>query len=529
MASGAAEVISGRLHAALAALADGSLHAREKRRLSKMHADGVTQALAGATLSKAQLADLCALASRVGWPAEVTHQIIGGLVACDTGGGTKRAKLQSYELLIEFLPRGLWETMVSSEFDFHSKLGAFMEHLGLLGLRNPSCPTFAVIASVLQLCIVRAGGDPSTLSRHVLGAQCDNIKSAWRRTRRQPPRDVILRMPISVQEFKRLYPATYVEAFPDEGVGPVQCPLSVLEVQQVAKSIPLRGCKDQVGAFMQYGTTQAPPRQPGQYMWGQHQAHTHAPHRLSLQNAADGNSMMMGNGAHIQIFGSRRETRGRWPNPAAAPPPALPDVPPATAPKPATQRLPPEMVQDGVDAPQPKPVPPLPPAAALVEISDDEGEPAEPQPKKARTTAATTNTVAEGAAVLLTAILKSKDERKKIADAKKAEKKKEKNAEAQAVSGKGKRGGGGTTEVSAPVPAAAKKKAKSQCKAEAPKVLKEKCKAGVTKVLKEPSISLEVSRMNVQYRSGRAEPGANKTFKYYDEASKDRKGANLRR
>ncbi|CAK0852638.1 unnamed protein product, partial [Prorocentrum cordatum] len=201
---------------------------------------------------------------------------------------------------------------------FASKFVMLMRHLERLGLRNPSEPTFGMLAACMFLACRRSGIEKNSPTPQLLDVYLQLAKTTWRSpaytAARGKATEFVGAPPPSAALFQQERPTLREQAFASE--GPVQPTIGLLETQVLGKLISLRGNRNAtLGAQATPQRAALPPT-----------AFAHLPPPSPMQSVAVAAATI----AATPPLGAAtpaalplgviptHNTRGGWPNPAAA-------------------------------------------------------------------------------------------------------------------------------------------------------------------------------------------------------------------
>ena len=171
-----------------------------------------------------------------------------------------RSQLQSYEHFVEYLLREDWAALMSATHNFTAKLAALTSRLTTIGLKNPSCPTFAHMAAVMLIACQHTNHEVGQPTSELLQRYLAMVKAAWRKqSTKTPCSNRLDSLPSSHLVCRQRHPGEYAIMFPEGDAS--TCPPSIpwSQVQLVASLIKLRnGVSTCVGSTGTPSAAQAP-------------------------------------------------------------------------------------------------------------------------------------------------------------------------------------------------------------------------------------------------------------------------------
>jgi len=175
----------------------------------------------------------------VGWATAAHKQAVTDALA-GAVSGKKGQPLQNFEKCMLFFTHSKWQRLLDPNVSYDEKLEIIVDMMGLLGLRHPTEPSVAMMASLAIICVEGVAkaksltpGFVNDLYWHLKGV----IKKKWSRA---PSIDYVQEL-VSPQTYKEEHPEMYNAAFSVE--PPLDPPIRSTDVLAVMATIDMRDRK----------------------------------------------------------------------------------------------------------------------------------------------------------------------------------------------------------------------------------------------------------------------------------------------
>ena len=170
--------------------------------------------------------------------AAIMDRVAKSSIAGLAGG---RAKQQNFEALHYFLGPSMWGVLVSKDYECKPKVDVLCDHAFVLGLRNPTEPTFQKMTALVLLChegslAARALG-PARL-QDMLKLMKDSFRKIAKNA--EKPEERILQLPTSALELSHSYRATWEQCFGNGKEQPTQPQVLESDLNSLARRICMR-------------------------------------------------------------------------------------------------------------------------------------------------------------------------------------------------------------------------------------------------------------------------------------------------
>ena len=205
----------------------------------KEKADDIVQLLSGATFSHDEGQALKSLILESLFPKLTKADVCAKISECsakfgNSGQKGSRQKLQNFTNFPKITPDVIWNLAMDKKVSAHTKHETFSKFLvEVLGLRNPSEPTFQMIAVILHLCI---GENPSQKEREL---QFEFLKAqlrSWAKECEAQPTNIEV-LPADLESLFSMAPHLR-EQFKEFTVS--QCPFRPATIFAMKKLYPMR-------------------------------------------------------------------------------------------------------------------------------------------------------------------------------------------------------------------------------------------------------------------------------------------------
>ena len=184
-------------------------------------------------------AQLSLLVTDCGFPADLEAELLDAIIS--TGGNPKKSnnKLQDFTAMLNYFSRTFWNRVQAENVTSKTILATLFEDLFVLGLRNPSCPTFGMMTALYNY--LTSGQDVITnLSKEQRYAETRIVKEMWKR-RVKYEKDIEVRVfvyNIDPEQFMHEHPSIANVYY--ENCRAVHCPIPTHTMLYLASLYPLR-------------------------------------------------------------------------------------------------------------------------------------------------------------------------------------------------------------------------------------------------------------------------------------------------
>jgi hypothetical protein len=210
---------------------------------SRGQSDALLAMLAGTQLDPQDMVAIAAQVSAVSWASEQERSALLEAVsrAIRVPAVGVRAKQQNFEMVSGYLTERQWQTMLNESVNFAVKLQTLADHCKVLGLRSPTEPTAAKVASLLLICS-EGSAKARCLQPAYLRDVFLHVKSCLKPSRHTAPHiETVIDLPADVADFRMKCPQTWDAVF--SSAPPVPCKLPLSEIVAVAQNLQMRSRK----------------------------------------------------------------------------------------------------------------------------------------------------------------------------------------------------------------------------------------------------------------------------------------------
>ena len=189
-------------------------------------------------LLPSEVADLASAVSKSCFPEVHKHSLLtcftSKLVSVgDVSTDAPKAKFQDYTEASKFLTVPVWQSMAEGPT-------VFMNHMMMLGLRQPGEPTFQTLASLLLLA-TEGEYKAMNMSPQAKNMHLKMFKTWWRKAvgpRKQEWDPNLAELPPTPEQLRTMFPAVYALAFKE--AEPMPCPTTQLNLAMLSSNCFMR-------------------------------------------------------------------------------------------------------------------------------------------------------------------------------------------------------------------------------------------------------------------------------------------------